>query len=100
MDIVLAPLIRIIISALSLYNWVLIAYVVIGWLLMFNVLNQSNPLVHSIGSVLNRLIEPLLQPLRRYIPQAGGLDLSFMALYFIIYFLRMVLERLYLRLIF
>jgi YggT family protein len=69
--------------------------VIMSWLLAFNVVNIHNPFVRQISHVLARLTEPLLEPIRRYLPSLGGLDLSPIVLllavsflqYFILYYL-------------
>lgn len=61
---------------LNLYTWVIIASAIFSWLYAFNVINSRNQFVAMIGQVLYNLTEPLLRPIRRYVPSMGGLDLS------------------------
>ena len=61
---------------ISLYTWVVIAAVVLSWLLAFNVVNYSNPFVRSLWQGFNAVTEPLLGPIRRRMPDTGGVDLS------------------------
>jgi YggT family protein len=63
---------------------------VLSWLVVFNVVNTRNPVVSTIGDMLYRLTEPFLKPIRRHVPNAGGLDLSFLILFLFIWFLRAV----------
>jgi YggT family protein len=56
--------------------WLVIAMVIMSWLLAFNVLNNSNSIVRQINYSLNRLTEPLLGPIRRRLPDLGGIDIS------------------------
>lgn len=56
--------------------WLVIAMVIMSWLLAFNVLNISNPVVRQIQYALHRLTEPLLGPIRRRLPDLGGIDIS------------------------
>lgn len=58
------------------YYYVVIAAVIFSWLLAFNVINYSNPIVRSIWQAINALTEPFLAPIRRALPNMGGLDLS------------------------
>lgn len=60
----------------SLYEIVVIASVIMSWLVAFNVMNPSNPFVRSLWGGLMALTEPLLKPIRRALPDLGGLDLS------------------------
>ncbi len=59
-----------------LYEWVIIATVIFSWLVQFNVINWSNDFVRTLGQALSALTEPLLRPIRRVMPNLGGLDLS------------------------
>ncbi|KZL17291.1 YGGT family protein [Pseudovibrio axinellae] len=61
---------------LNLYTWVIIANVIFSWLYAFNVVNSSNQFIAMIGQTLYNLTEPLLRPIRRFLPSMGGLDLS------------------------
>ncbi|MES0869541.1 YggT family protein [Pseudovibrio sp. SCP19] len=61
---------------LNLYWWVVIANVIFSWLYAFNVVNSSNQFIAMIGQTLYNLTEPLLRPIRRFLPPMGGLDLS------------------------
>jgi YggT family protein len=75
---------------LNLYLFVLFVTAVLSWLVAFNVVNTRHPVVSIIGDILYRVTEPVLKPLRRYIPNVGGLDLSFLALIVIILFIQQV----------
>jgi len=88
----LAPVIEILIYALDLFKWCLIAMIVLSWLVSFNVVNTRNRAVYMIGDVLYRITEPALRPLRRIIPSAGPLDLSPIALFFIIWLIQSYLS--------
>lgn len=91
MDIIFVPLLTVVIKIIDLYQFLLIIYVIMGWLEAFNVLNRYNRLVYSIHTVLFRLIEPVLSPIRRFLPDLGGIDFSPLVLIFVIYFIQGVL---------
>ncbi len=74
------PIIVLIIQIISLYNYVLFAWVILSMLVYFNIVNPYQPFVRKVMEVLDRLVEPLLRPIRKYIPHLGGLDLSPMVL--------------------
>ena len=78
---------------LNLYTWVVIASVVFSWLIAFNVINPNNQFVRSVWQALNAVTEPLLRPIRRFLPDLGGLDLSPIVLLLGIFFLRSVVIR-------
>jgi YggT family protein len=61
---------------------------VLSWLVVFNVVNTRHPAVSVIGDILYRITEPLLKPIRNYVPNVGGLDLSFIVLWVIVWFIR------------
>ena len=94
MDTVLVPLIDVILMALNLYWYIILASVIVSWLVTFGVINTYNSTVRTIIDVIYRLTEPALRPLRRVLPDFGSVDLSPIALWLIIYFLMGVLTRL------
>jgi YggT family protein len=75
---------------LNLYLLVLFITAVMSWLVAFNVVNTRHPAVSIIGDILYRITEPLLKPIRRYVPNAGGLDISFLVLIVLIWFIQQV----------
>jgi YggT family protein len=58
------------------YIYVLIAAAVMSWLIAFNVVNSHNPTVRTVVDFLYRVTEPVLQPIRRILPNLGGIDIS------------------------
>lgn len=81
-------LIQTIVMALDLYWWIIIASAIFSWLYAFNVVNSRNQFVGSIGNMLYRLTEPALRPIRRFMPDLGGIDISPIILLLILFFLR------------
>jgi YggT family protein len=81
----------VIMIALNLYIWVLIASAVLSWLIAFNVVNTRNQFVSTIWDVLYRVTEPVLRPIRERLPNLGGLDISPIILLLIIYFIQSVI---------
>ena len=63
-------------SLITLYIYIIIAGAVMSWLIAFNVVNAYSPIVRSIWQALNALTEPLLRPIRRWMPDLGGIDIS------------------------
>ncbi|KUM23886.1 YggT family protein [Mesorhizobium sp. M1C.F.Ca.ET.193.01.1.1] len=84
-------LIQTIVMALDLYWWVIIASAIFSWLYAFNVVNSRNQFVGTIGNMLYRLTEPALRPIRRFMPDLGGIDISPIILLLIIFFIRQFL---------
>ncbi len=76
---------------LTLYIYVIIAYAVMSWLIAFNVMNTRSPFVRSLLDVLYRITEPALAPIRRFLPNLGGIDVSPIILWLIIIFIQSVI---------
>jgi YggT family protein len=74
----------------SLYEWIVIAAIVLGMLIQFGVVNGYMPLVRSINDGLRAVTEPLLKPIRRLLPNTGGLDFAPLVLLLACVFLRSV----------
>jgi YggT family protein len=70
------PVIQLILLLLNIYFWIIIAMVVMSWLVAFNIVNPTNNIVRQIRYALFRLTEPLLGPIRRLMPDLGGIDIS------------------------
>jgi YggT family protein len=62
----------------------LIVYAVLSWLVAFNVVNTRNPGVWRIMDILDRIISPILAPFRAFVPNLGGLDISFILAFLVI----------------
>ena len=75
-------------NVVSLYIWILFLAVIASWLINFNVINTSNRVVYMIVDTLYKLTEPALRPIRRLLPNMGGLDLSPVVLILLFYFIR------------
>jgi YggT family protein len=69
-------LLGLIILVARLYIYILVAAAVLSWLIAFNVVNTRNQFVAAVADALWRLTEPVLRPIRRILPNLGGLDLS------------------------
>ena len=77
--------------ALTLYIWIVIAMAIFSWLVAFNVVNTRNPVVGMVGDFLYRITEPVLRPIRNFMPNLGGIDISPVILFLIIVFIRYVI---------
>ncbi len=99
MNVILGPLIQVALIVIELYMWAVIIGVVLSWLVAFNVVNTTNRFVVMVGDFIYRLTEPLLEPIRRMLPNLGGLDLSPMVLILGLIFVRGVIANLYMRLV-
>ena len=85
-------LIQTIVLALDIYWWLIIASAIFSWLYAFNVVNSRNQFVGSDRQLpATALTEPALRPIRRFMPDLGGIDISPIILLLIIFFLRQFL---------
>jgi len=76
---------------LYIYLVLLFVSAVLSWLVVFNVVNTRHPVVSIVGDFLYRITEPLLKPIRNLVPNFGGIDVSFIILFLIIVFIRVVI---------
>jgi YggT family protein len=67
---------------------VLVIYMIFSWLIAFNVVNLRNPAMAQIFSIVERITEPMIRPLRKIIPPMGGLDLAFLVLFLLLAYLQ------------
>jgi YggT family protein len=63
-------------TVIQIYIWMLIVSAILSWLVAFGVINRYNRAVSVIGDALQRLTEPVLRPIRRFIPHINGIDIS------------------------
>lgn len=82
----------IILIAMDLYVWLLIAAAILSWLIAFNVVNTRNQFVAAVAEFLYRITEPALRPIRQVLPNLGGLDISPIILILIIMLIQRVIS--------
>jgi YggT family protein len=80
---------------LRLYLWAVILAAVVSTLASFGVLDTRNRIVWTIGDFLYRLTEPALRPIRNFLPNFGGIDISPLILILLIMAARMLLARVF-----
>ena len=81
-----------VLQILKLYYYIVIANVLISWLIAFNVLNTQNRFVYSILELTYRLTNPILNKIRRFLPNLGTLDISPIILLLLIWFIEMCMK--------
>mgnify|MGYP001195333966 FL=1 len=79
-------------NIIYLYSLVLIINIVLSWLAAFHVINMSNRFVYSVLDITYKLTDPLLSPIRRFLPNIAGLDFSPIILFLILGFMRNLLR--------
>ena len=85
-------LFQILMLLLDVATFFIFAHFIMSWLISFNVLNARQQLVAQIWYGLQRILEPIYGPLRRILPQTGGLDFAPLAALLLIYALRIILS--------
>jgi YggT family protein len=85
------PIIYVLIQVISLYMYLLIAAAILSWLIAFNVVNTRNQFVAAVAEFLYRITEPVLSPIRRRLPNLGGLDISPIIVFFLLMLIQMYL---------
>ena len=70
------PILLLLYRVIDIYFYILIINIVLSWLIAFNVVNMQNRLVVSILYATNKLTDPVLNPIRKVLPNLGGIDIS------------------------
>ena len=82
-------------TVISIYIWLVIAQIILSWLIQFNIVNARQPFVMQVGEFLYRVTEPVLGPIRRRLPDLGGIDISPMILIIGLTFIRYLVFELF-----
>ncbi len=78
-------------QVINLYTWVLIINVIFSWLLAMNIFNTQNRIIIAVYYGTKKLTDPLLNPIRNFLPNLSGIDISPVVLILILYFIRNLL---------
>ena len=81
-----------VLQILKLYSYVVIVNVIVSLLIAFNILNTQNRFVYSILELSYRLTDPILNKIRRFLPNLGSLDISPIILLLLIWFIEMCMK--------
>ena len=84
-------LLDVILIVLRLYTYILVIVVIMSWLINFGVINVYNNVVRAIWDAMNAMTEPLLRPIRNFLPSFSGLDISPLVLMLLIFLLQDVI---------
>ena len=82
------PFVKLIYRIIDIYFYILILNVILSWLIAFNILNTQSRFVGMILYASQRLTNPLLNPIRRFLPNLGGLDISPIVLILLLFFIQ------------
>ncbi len=75
-------------SVINIYIWLIIINVMLSWLVAFNVLNTQNKFVFAVLNATHQLTDPVLNKIRRFIPNLGSIDISPVVLILLLIFIR------------
>ena len=78
-------------NVIDIYTWIVIASAIMSWLVAFGVVNVRNQFIRVVVDLLFRLTEPVLRPIRRVLPNLGGVDISPVILLLGLFFMRSLL---------
>jgi YggT family protein len=67
---------QLILKILDIYSAIIIASAIMSWLVAFGVVNVRNQFIRVVVDLLYRVTEPVLRPIRRFLPNLGGIDIS------------------------
>ena len=87
----LLALIQILLILLTVAWWIIVIQMILSWLVAFNVINTHNDFVRGLMRGLDRMLEPIYRPIRKILPDFGGLDFSPMVVLLVLYILSMLL---------
>ena len=85
------PFVELLSMIIQLYGMVLWAYLILSWLISFEIVNRHQPIVQKINFALFRLVDPPLKHIRRYMPNLGAIDISPIVLILALHFLERML---------
>jgi len=84
----MSSLLGLIVQIINLLQFLLIIYIVLSWLINFNILNTNNRFVFSLMDALYRICEPILNYVRKFLPTFGSIDLSPIVVYLGLWFIK------------
>lgn len=87
----MTSILQILLLILDIAWFIVIAHIIMSWLISFQVLNLRQPLVAQIWDGLERLLYPVYRPIRKFLPNTGGLDLAPLVVLVGLYALRIVI---------
>ena len=82
------PFLELFFNVLDLYKFILIVWIVLSWLISFNIVNRFQPFVSKLYNFLEQLTDPVLKYLRKYIPLIGSIDVTPIIVFIALNFLK------------
>ena len=87
----MTSILQILLYALDLAQWIVLAHIIMSWLINFQVLNYRQPIVQQVWDALQRITGPVYARVRRYLPATGGIDFAPLVVLFVIFALRIII---------
>lgn len=81
------PFIDLFSNIIGLYNFAIFVWIILFWLIRFDIVNPYQPIVSKIMQFLDQMIEPALRYIRKFIPSFGSIDLSPLILILLLQFI-------------
>ncbi len=97
MDVLAVPIIRLLANVIDLYIWIVVIGVILSWLAALKVVNTTNRFIYLVTDFIYRITEPALRPIRNFLPNLGGFDVSPVVLILILIAAQEMLIRLIIR---
>lgn len=88
----MTSLFQILMLILNVVWFIMIVHIIMSWLIAFQILNMRQPIIEQIWHGLNRLLEPIYEPIRRFLPDMQGIDLAPLVALIGVYAIRIVLQ--------
>jgi YggT family protein len=88
---------QLLLFAIDIFTFLIIASVIISWLLAFNVMNMSHPATQKLVGLISRAVDPVLNTVRRFIPAIGGIDISPIIVIFALMYLKRVVFTIFIK---
>ncbi len=77
---------------LRVLSYIIIGQAILSWLVAFNVINTHSDFVRSLLGALDRITQPFYRPIRRILPDFGGIDFSPIVVLLLIHVARILLQ--------
>jgi YggT family protein len=94
MGILFYALVQFLISVIECLEYILMGYIILGWIVFFGLIKDRNNLLFKVYVFLMTRIEPILLMIRRFVPPLFGLDFSAMVVFFALYFVKILIVQL------
>lgn len=91
----MSPIGQILLFLLNAYFYIIVIEVVVSWLLVFEVINVRNQQAQNLVRLLRKLTDPVMTPIRKYVPPIGGIDISPIIVIFLIFMLQNLIARVF-----